>query len=186
MQIPLTSCVIAGLYTCARGTSLPVTIQNSFQNKGSWRSLWFILIFIFLLCFFYFKQFKKHKEECKEPVVALDSVFTTLLKKAYERGSSTLPEENIQTKLRDLASQLPREQLLLGVKHVLLYLKSTVENFGSVRAILCWNCVCVCFTLMQNIEMNWLLKLKDPVLQLYHVLSSHWGYRTPHKHAPNL
>lgn len=68
--------------------------------------------------------------------MALDSVFTTLLKKAYERGSSTLPEENIRTKLRDLASQLPHEQLLLGVKHVLLYLKSTVENFGSVRAIL--------------------------------------------------
>ncbi|XP_009955891.1 PREDICTED: nucleolar pre-ribosomal-associated protein 1 [Leptosomus discolor] len=76
--------------------------------------------------------FKKHKEVCKEPAVALDSVFTTLLKKAYERGSSTLLEDDIQTKLRDLASQLPPEQLLLGVKHVLLCLKSTVENFGSL------------------------------------------------------
>lgn len=73
---------------------------------------------------------------CKEPAVVLDSVFTTSLKKAYERGSSTLLEDDIQTKLRDLASQLPPEQLLLGVKHVLLYLKSTVENFGSVRAVL--------------------------------------------------
>uniref|UniRef100_A0A8D0F9V4 URB1 ribosome biogenesis homolog n=1 Tax=Strix occidentalis caurina TaxID=311401 RepID=A0A8D0F9V4_STROC len=69
---------------------------------------------------------------CKEPAVALDSVFTTLLKKAYERGSNTLLEDDIQTKLRDLASQLPPEQLLLEVKHVLLYLKSTVENFGSL------------------------------------------------------
>lgn len=186
MQIPLTSCVIAGLYMCPPGTSVPVSIQNSFKNKGSWRNVWFILIFIFLLCFFYFKQFKKHKEEYNEPAVALDSVFTTLLKKAYERGSSTLLEENIQTKLRNLASQLPPEQLLLGVKHVLLYLKSAVENFGSVRAILWWNCVFVCFTLMQNIEMTWLLKLKDPVLQLYHVLISYWSYRTPHKRAPNL
>ncbi|NXL64330.1 NPA1P protein, partial [Chordeiles acutipennis] len=76
--------------------------------------------------------FKNHKEVCKEPAVALDSVFTTLLKKAYERGSNTLLEDNMQTKLRDLASQLPPEQLLLGVKHVLLYLKSTVENFGSL------------------------------------------------------
>ncbi|KFU94949.1 Nucleolar pre-ribosomal-associated protein 1, partial [Chaetura pelagica] len=76
--------------------------------------------------------FKKHKELCKEPAVALDSVFTTLLKKAYERGSNTLLEDDIQTKLRDLASKLPSEQLLLGVKHVLLYLKSTVENFGSL------------------------------------------------------
>ncbi|XP_068281432.1 nucleolar pre-ribosomal-associated protein 1 [Nyctibius grandis] len=76
--------------------------------------------------------FKKRKEVCKEPAVALDSVFTTLLKKAYERGGSTLLEDDIQTKLRDLASQLPPEQLLLGVKQVLLYLKSTVENFGSL------------------------------------------------------
>ncbi|NWQ98270.1 NPA1P protein, partial [Burhinus bistriatus] len=76
--------------------------------------------------------FKKCKEVCKEPAVALDSVFTILLKKAYERGSSTLLEDDIQTKLRDLASQLLPEQLLLGVKHVLLYLKSTVESFGSL------------------------------------------------------
>ncbi|XP_027599978.2 nucleolar pre-ribosomal-associated protein 1 [Pipra filicauda] len=76
--------------------------------------------------------FKTHKEVSKEPSVALDSVFTTLLKRAYERGSNTLLEDGIQTKLRDLASQLPPEQLLLGVKHVLLYLKSTVESFGSL------------------------------------------------------
>ncbi|KFQ41282.1 Nucleolar pre-ribosomal-associated protein 1, partial [Nestor notabilis] len=76
--------------------------------------------------------FKKPKEACKEPAVALDSVFTTLLRKAYERGSSTLLEDDIQAKLRDLASQLPPEQLLLAVKHVLLYLKSAVENFGSL------------------------------------------------------
>ncbi|NXC43094.1 NPA1P protein, partial [Penelope pileata] len=76
--------------------------------------------------------FKKRKEVCKDPAVALDSVFTTLLKNAYARGSSTLLEDDIQTKLRDLACQLPSEQLLLGVKHVLLYLKSTVENFGNL------------------------------------------------------
>ncbi|XP_025959367.2 nucleolar pre-ribosomal-associated protein 1 isoform X2 [Dromaius novaehollandiae] len=76
--------------------------------------------------------FKQCKEVCKEPAVTLDSVFTTLLKKAYERGSNALLEDDIQAKLRDLASQLPPEQLLLGVKHVLLYLKSTVENFGSL------------------------------------------------------
>uniref|UniRef100_A0A8B9M387 URB1 ribosome biogenesis homolog n=1 Tax=Accipiter nisus TaxID=211598 RepID=A0A8B9M387_9AVES len=69
---------------------------------------------------------------CKEPAMALESVFTILLRKAYERGSNTLLEDDIQTKLRDLASQLPPEQLLLGVKHVLLYLKSTVESFGSL------------------------------------------------------
>uniref|UniRef100_A0A8C5TWG7 URB1 ribosome biogenesis homolog n=1 Tax=Malurus cyaneus samueli TaxID=2593467 RepID=A0A8C5TWG7_9PASS len=68
----------------------------------------------------------------QEPTVALDCVFTTLLRRAYERGSNTLLEDGVQSKLRDLASCLPPEQLLLGVKHVLLYLKSTVENFSSI------------------------------------------------------
>ncbi|NWR70263.1 NPA1P protein, partial [Centropus unirufus] len=76
--------------------------------------------------------FKKCKEVCKEPAGALDSVFSALLKNAYERGGNALLEDDIQTKLRDLASQLPPGQLLLEVKHLLLYLKSTVENFSSL------------------------------------------------------
>ncbi|RMC01777.1 hypothetical protein DUI87_21795 [Hirundo rustica rustica] len=76
--------------------------------------------------------FKNHKELSEEPTVELDSVFATLLKRAYERGSNTLLEDGVQTKLRDLASLAPPDQLLLGVKHVLLYLKSTVENFSSL------------------------------------------------------
>ncbi|NWS71444.1 NPA1P protein, partial [Crotophaga sulcirostris] len=79
--------------------------------------------------------FKKCKEVSKEPAVALDSGFTTWLKKAYESGGNTLLADDMQTKLRDLASQVPPEQLVLGVKHVLLYLKSTVENFGSLSKI---------------------------------------------------
>ncbi|NXO02201.1 NPA1P protein, partial [Rhinopomastus cyanomelas] len=78
------------------------------------------------------RVFRKQKEMCKESTVALDTGFTTLLKEAYEKESNTLLEDNIQKKLRGFAAQLLPEQLLLGVKHVLLYLKSTVENFGSV------------------------------------------------------
>ncbi|NXX12501.1 NPA1P protein, partial [Podargus strigoides] len=95
--------------------------------------------------------FKKCKGVCKEPAVALDSVFTTLLKKAYERGSNTLLEDNIQTKLRDLASQLPPEQLSLGVKHVLLYLKSTVENFGSFSKTFGTRLVDLCVDLLSSL-----------------------------------
>ncbi|XP_014108968.1 PREDICTED: nucleolar pre-ribosomal-associated protein 1 [Pseudopodoces humilis] len=76
--------------------------------------------------------FKNHKEVSEEPTVTLDSVFAALLKRAYERGGSTLLEDGVQTKLRDFASQLPPDQLVLGVKQVLLYLKSTVENFSSL------------------------------------------------------
>ncbi|OWK51064.1 Nucleolar pre-ribosomal-associated protein 1 [Lonchura striata] len=72
--------------------------------------------------------FENRKEVSQEPPVAPDSA--TLLKGAWERGSSTFLEDGVQTKWRDLASLLPPEQLLLGVKHVLLYPKSTVENFS--------------------------------------------------------
>ncbi|XP_009870096.1 PREDICTED: nucleolar pre-ribosomal-associated protein 1 [Apaloderma vittatum] len=95
--------------------------------------------------------FKKRKEICKEPAVALDSIFTTLLKKAYERGSNTLLEDDIQTKLRDLASQLPPERLLLGVKHVLLYLKSTVENFGTLSKTFGPHLIDLCVDLLRTL-----------------------------------
>ncbi|XP_056346462.1 nucleolar pre-ribosomal-associated protein 1 isoform X2 [Oenanthe melanoleuca] len=92
--------------------------------------------------------FKNYEEVNKEPAVPLDSVFTTLLKRAYERGSNTLLEDGVQTKLRDLASWLPPDQLLLGVKHVLLYLKTTVENFSSLGKTLGPQLVDLCVDLL--------------------------------------
>uniref|UniRef100_A0A8C8SFU0 URB1 ribosome biogenesis homolog n=1 Tax=Pelusios castaneus TaxID=367368 RepID=A0A8C8SFU0_9SAUR len=61
-----------------------------------------------------------------------DASFASLLKKAFERGGMVLLEDGVQAKLREAASQLQFQQLLLAVKHVLLYLKTTVENFGSL------------------------------------------------------
>ncbi|XP_019379437.1 PREDICTED: nucleolar pre-ribosomal-associated protein 1 [Gavialis gangeticus] len=75
--------------------------------------------------------FKESKDVCREPVRQPRSSFASLLKHAYERGDALLLEDSVQAKLRDMASQLRGPQLLLEVKHVLLYLKSTVENFGS-------------------------------------------------------
>uniref|UniRef100_A0A674K5J3 URB1 ribosome biogenesis homolog n=1 Tax=Terrapene triunguis TaxID=2587831 RepID=A0A674K5J3_9SAUR len=75
--------------------------------------------------------------ECisREPIMPPDSSFPSLLKIAFERGGAVLLEDGVQAKLREAASQLQLQQLLLAVKHVLLYLKTTVENFSSVRNI---------------------------------------------------
>lgn len=132
----LDSSILAGLHTCAPGASAQVQLRAHLRTKVAEEIFDSYSSLFFPYAFFHFKQFKNHKEVSEEPTVTLDSVFTTLLKRAYERGSNTLLEDGVQTKLRELASWLPPEQLLLGVKHVLLYLKSTVENFSSVRAIL--------------------------------------------------
>lgn len=113
---------------------------------------------LFSCALFLLEQFKDHKGVSEEPAVALDSVFATLLRSAYERGSSALLEEAVQSKLRDLAARLPPEQLLLGVKHVLLYLKSTVESFSRVRAMLEHYSGYPWVILRKKVQMTWLLK----------------------------
>lgn len=115
----------------------PGSAQSSSQSKGTPKRFLFHAHHSFSLwLFFHLKQFKNHQEVSEEPAAALDSVFTALLKRAYERGSDTFSEDGVQTESRDLASLVPRDQLFSGVKHVPLYPKSTVESFSSVRAIL--------------------------------------------------
>uniref|UniRef100_A0A8C3XSH8 Nucleolar pre-ribosomal-associated protein 1 n=1 Tax=Chelydra serpentina TaxID=8475 RepID=A0A8C3XSH8_CHESE len=68
----------------------------------------------------------------REPILPPDSLFSSMLKIAFENGGAVLLEDGVQAKLREAASQLQLQQLLLAVKHVLLYLKTTVENFGRL------------------------------------------------------
>ncbi|XP_069331102.1 nucleolar pre-ribosomal-associated protein 1 [Eulemur rufifrons] len=56
--------------------------------------------------------------------------FGTLLQTAYE--SQTLRDEHVQTQLQAAIPRLPMHQVLRAVKQVLLYLRSTVENFGQL------------------------------------------------------
>lgn len=67
-----------------------------------------------------------------DEVWSSDSSFFTLLKNSYQKGGAALLEEDIQTKLNEAISQLQPQQFSLALKHVLLYLKTSVENFGSV------------------------------------------------------
>lgn len=62
------------------------------------------------------------------------SCFSTLLQTAYE--SRTLGEKKVQTELLAAVPHLALQQVLRSAKQVLLYLRSTVENFSQVSAFL--------------------------------------------------
>ncbi|XP_070799661.1 nucleolar pre-ribosomal-associated protein 1 [Pituophis catenifer annectens] len=76
--------------------------------------------------------FQQDRNKSVDEVWSSDSSFFTLLKNSYQKGVAVLLDEDIQTKLNEAISQLQPQQLSLALKHVLLYLKTTVENFGSL------------------------------------------------------
>ncbi|XP_074853089.1 nucleolar pre-ribosomal-associated protein 1 [Carettochelys insculpta] len=77
-------------------------------------------------------MFKQAECISGEPILPPGPSFASLLKNTFERGSAVLAEDSMQAKLREAASQLQLQHLLLAAKHVLLYLRTTVENFGSL------------------------------------------------------
>ncbi|XP_076974949.1 nucleolar pre-ribosomal-associated protein 1 isoform X3 [Tamandua tetradactyla] len=60
-----------------------------------------------------------------------DSSFAALLKMAYESKGALL-DEQVQARLRAAIPHLPMHQVPRSARHVLLYLRSTVENFGQL------------------------------------------------------
>ncbi|XP_049713737.1 nucleolar pre-ribosomal-associated protein 1 isoform X2 [Elephas maximus indicus] len=65
------------------------------------------------------------------PAPSLDSSFSALLKSAYE-SKDVLLDEGVQAQLQAAIPHLPLHQVLRAVKHVLLYLRTTVENFSQL------------------------------------------------------
>ncbi|XP_057553181.1 nucleolar pre-ribosomal-associated protein 1 isoform X1 [Hippopotamus amphibius kiboko] len=67
----------------------------------------------------------------------LDPSFSALLQTAYTgqgqgRGSLPLLDEGVQEQLRAALLHLPMHQALRSAKHLLLYIRSAVENFGQL------------------------------------------------------
>lgn len=61
--------------------------------------------------------------------------FGALLQAAFQsEGKAALLDEAVQARLRDAVPHLPAHRVLLAAKHVLLYLRTTVERFRQVRA----------------------------------------------------
>lgn len=67
---------------------------------------------------------------CTSHVPALASCFSAVLQTAYE--SQTLRDKHIQEQLQAAVQCLTLRQALCATKQVLLYLRSTVENFRQV------------------------------------------------------
>ncbi|XP_005638888.1 nucleolar pre-ribosomal-associated protein 1 isoform X1 [Canis lupus familiaris] len=57
--------------------------------------------------------------------------FATLLQTAYESEGSLL-DEQVQSQLRAALQHIPMHQVLRSAKHLLLYVRSTVESFGQL------------------------------------------------------
>ncbi|CAI5772653.1 pre-ribosomal-associated 1 [Podarcis lilfordi] len=77
------------------------------------------------------KETLQGRSEYVDDCLLPDSSFSSLLKNAYQKGVAILLEEGFEEKLREAISQLQPQQFLLASKHVLLCLKTTVENFNS-------------------------------------------------------
>ncbi|KAM6224025.1 nucleolar pre-ribosomal-associated protein 1 [Rhynchocyon petersi] len=60
-----------------------------------------------------------------------DASFATLLKTAYESKDALL-DESVQAQLRAAIPRVPLHQVVRAVKHVLLYIRTTVENFSQL------------------------------------------------------
>lgn len=56
------------------------------------------------------------------------------MKAAYSQGTSTLLEESFKKKAEETLSCMPIGEYPVAMRQVLLYIKSTLENVGTVRA----------------------------------------------------
>lgn len=60
--------------------------------------------------------------------------FTSLMKFAYIQGPTALLKENLMESLENALVSMSRAEFPVAIKQILLYTKTTVEDFGTVRA----------------------------------------------------
>ncbi|XP_074070216.1 nucleolar pre-ribosomal-associated protein 1 isoform X2 [Macrotis lagotis] len=119
---PLALCLMLQFYDNSQLSSTSLSAQLCQFNK--YYSLWIPEKAKEILEF--------HATRPTEVSLVVDSAFSTLLTSTYEKGSTFLLDESIQGKLRERVTQLTTQQMLLSVKQVMLYLRTTVENFAKL------------------------------------------------------
>lgn len=62
------------------------------------------------------------------------SSFTALMRAAYSQGMNTLLKDAFRVKVEESLSSMSLAEYPVAVKQVLLYIKSTLEIVGTVRA----------------------------------------------------
>lgn len=76
-------------------------------------------------------QFKS--SECHSKGLTTPTSFTALMKSAYNRGLSTLLEDDFRENVEGALASMLMAEFPVAIKQILLYIKSTVENLGTVR-----------------------------------------------------
>lgn len=56
------------------------------------------------------------------------------MKAAYNQGMSTLLQDTFRKKVEETLPSMSIDEYPVAVKQILLYIKSTLENVGTVRA----------------------------------------------------
>lgn len=79
-----------------------------------------------------FAQF--HPDQCQPVKLSACTTFNAVMKAAYSQGPSTLLEESFKKKAEETLSCMPIGEYPVAMRQVLLYIKSTLENVGTVRA----------------------------------------------------
>ncbi|XP_035010769.2 nucleolar pre-ribosomal-associated protein 1 [Hippoglossus stenolepis] len=69
--------------------------------------------------------------ECRSEESPTSSSYTALMKAAYSQGPSTLLEETFRKNVEETLALMSMDEFQVAIKQILLYIKSTVENFGT-------------------------------------------------------
>ncbi|XP_069563498.1 nucleolar pre-ribosomal-associated protein 1 [Brachyistius frenatus] len=69
--------------------------------------------------------------ECHSKGLPIPTSFTALMKAAYIQGPRTLLEETFRKNVEEALSLMSMAEFPVAVKQILLYITSTVENFGT-------------------------------------------------------
>ena len=57
------------------------------------------------------------------------------MKDAYSKGLSSLLDDTFKKNVEETLASMSIAEFPLAVKQILLYIKSTLENFGTVRTL---------------------------------------------------
>lgn len=72
--------------------------------------------------------------ECDSMVLSTHTSFNALMKSAYSQGPNTLLEVTFKENVDGALASMSMADFPVAIKQMLLYIKSTVENIGTVRA----------------------------------------------------
>uniref|UniRef100_A0A672GJ32 URB1 ribosome biogenesis homolog n=1 Tax=Salarias fasciatus TaxID=181472 RepID=A0A672GJ32_SALFA len=81
--------------------------------------------------FFFSSQFKS--SECHLEVQTAPSQYTAVMKAAYIQGPGSFLEEGFRKNVEDALTSMSMEEFPVAIKQILLYIRATVESFGTVN-----------------------------------------------------